>query len=62
MRFLYLTVFLLFPILPACTQPNIQNKPPHPSGIYGYDANMPDLLNINGLTYHEARPIIMSVG
>lgn len=38
------------------------DKPPHPNGWYGYDETLPDLLNIKGLTYHEARPIIIGAG
>ncbi len=47
---------------PVHAEENFWNKPPHPNGPYGYDENLPDLLNIKGLTYHKARPIIIGAG
>jgi hypothetical protein len=60
--FISLFLFLLFPAVIAFAEENFWNKPPHPDGWYGYDESLPDLLNIRGLTYHEARPIIMAAG
>ena len=57
-----LSLFLLFSIAIAHAEENLWDRPPHPNGAYGYDETLPDLLNIKGLTYHEARPIIMGAG
>ena len=64
MRFLILFVFLS-----ACVssqqhqqQSFWDNKKPHPYGHYGYDEDLPDILNVFGLTYHDARPYIIRAG
>lgn len=46
----------------AHAEEDFWDKKPHPNGSYGYDESLPDLLNINGLTYHQARPIIIGAG
>ena len=53
---------LLFITTTACADSNFWDRPPNPNGWYGYDESLPDLLNIKGLTYHEARPIIIGAG
>ena len=53
---------LLFSAAMAHAEDNFWDKSPHPNGWYGYDETLPDLLNIKGLTYHEARPIIIGTG
>lgn len=60
-RIIFIT-FVFFISLTAHAEEGFWNRPPHPDGAYGYDETLPDLLNIKGLTYHEARPIIMGVG
>lgn len=55
------TLLFSFPAY-ASDEKNFWDKPPHPDGWYGYDESLPDLLNIKGLTYHEARPIIIGAG
>lgn len=37
-------------------------RPPNPSGAYGYDVSLPEVLNIRNQTYHEARSAIMALG
>ncbi len=56
-----LLVLFLFSFA-AHAEDNFWDKKPHPDGWYGYDESLPDLLNIKGLTYHEARPIIIGAG
>lgn len=63
----FLTPLFLCVLLTGCAaapavEENIWDRPPNPYGAYGYDESLPDLLNIKGLTYHEARKIIMSAG
>lgn len=53
---------LIFPTFHLYAQDDFWDKPPHPNGSYGYDETLPDLLNIKGLAYHEARPAIISIG
>jgi hypothetical protein len=57
-----LFVAIIFGCSAAHADDNFWDKVPHPDGHYGYDESLPDLLNIKGLTYHEARPIIMNAG
>lgn len=61
----FLTPLFLCVLLMGCithTDQNFWNRPPSRLGSYGYDESLPDLLNIKGLTYHQARPIIMAAG
>lgn len=61
---LLITLSLLLLFLPATPYAGEDpwSRPPHPDGYYGYDESLPDLLNIKGLTYHEARPLIIRAG
>lgn len=59
---LILISFILLLAATAHAEEDFWNRPPHPDGAYGYDETLPDLLNIIGVTYHEARPIIMGAG
>lgn len=61
LRVIFSIMFLLLPVT-AYAEDAPWDHPPHPDGWYGYDDALPDLLNIKGLSYHEARPIIMSAG
>lgn len=58
---LFLILLFLFPST-SQAENNFWDKLPHPNGWYGYDESLPDLLNIKGLTYHKARPIIIGAG
>jgi hypothetical protein len=57
-----LSFFVFFPSVTTYAEENFWDRPPHPSGAYGYDESLPDLLNIKGLTYHKARPQIIKAG
>ena len=46
----------------AKVQDNFWDRPPHSDGSYGYDEGLPNLLNIKGLAYHDARPKIIAAG
>ena len=61
MRILFFMAFMLAPII-VWADDNFWDKKPHPNGFYGYDESMPDLLNIIGLTYHDARSVIIGAG
>ena len=54
--------FLLFLPVTIYAGENLWDRPPNPNGWYGYDESLPDLLNIKGLTYHKARPMIINAG
>jgi len=61
-RFLILLITITFPFTTHATDQKFWEKLPHPNGSYGYDELLPDLLNIKGLPYHEARQTIIAAG
>ena len=62
LKVVFFSLFLFVCSIPAYAKNDFWDRPPHPDGSYGYDELLPDLLNIKGLTYHEARPILIAVG
>lgn len=60
--FPFLALFFLTLLSHASVQAQSWLYGPNPNGSYGYDETLPDLLNINGLSYREARPLIMGAG
>ncbi|HPF77937.1 MAG TPA: hypothetical protein PLF01_01475 [Alphaproteobacteria bacterium] len=57
-----LLCILCLATIPVYAEDNFWDKPPHPNGVYGYDEDLPDLLNIKDMTYDKVRLVVMATG